>query len=386
MNPSSSGTTKPIAMFPSPHRQSGAPQQQPPPLSRYGSAPGSLLTSLADSVVGAADYHHHHHHGGGSEGFMGRFFSGESSSLTSESSCKASASAAAAAASPPDLEPFRAKESGPQRSYGAIEISLGDLTGAGNSKGGGGGDGGSVGGGNPLVRHSSSPAGFFSQLMGENVTRDPGNYSRAGPDGVHAMANRRLKSQLSFSRQSTLSQISEIDISEMGNSIGGSSHSDEVAGKVGHSYISSGFSLGSWDDTNSIMFSAPSSKRAKDNNEEIIASLSNIESQFSLPRTALEMATVEKYLQIQQDQVPFKVRAKRGCATHPRSIAERERRTRISEKLRKLQELVPNMDKQTSTADMLDLAVQHIKGLQSQVQILAQERENCTCGSKQDKN
>ena len=47
----------------------------------------------------------------------------------------------------------------------------------------------------------------------------------------------------------------------------------------------------------------------------------------------------------QQDQVAFKVRAKRGCATHPRSIAERERRTRISEKLRKLQDLVPNMDK-----------------------------------------
>lgn len=93
-----------------------------------------------------------------------------------------------------------------------------------------------------------------------------------------------------------------------------------------------------------------------------------------------------------------------------------ERRTRISEKLRKLQALVPNMDKvcairvffhvytspclnffvrqqssgywvgvqlmiflicssyklmwqQTSTSDMLDLAVDHIKGLQSQLQV-----------------
>lgn len=36
-----------------------------------------------------------------------------------------------------------------------------------------------------------------------------------------------------------------------------------------------------------------------------------------------EMAGVEKYLQMQHDQVPFRVRAKRGCATHPRSIAER---------------------------------------------------------------
>jgi len=32
---------------------------------------------------------------------------------------------------------------------------------------------------------------------------------------------------------------------------------------------------------------------------------------------------MDKYMQMQQDQVPFRVRAKRGCATHPRSIAER---------------------------------------------------------------
>lgn len=35
------------------------------------------------------------------------------------------------------------------------------------------------------------------------------------------------------------------------------------------------------------------------------------------------MATVEKLLQIPEDSVPCKIRAKRGCATHPRSIAER---------------------------------------------------------------
>ncbi|GMN71671.1 hypothetical protein TIFTF001_054141 [Ficus carica] len=80
------------------------------------------------------------------------------------------------------------------------------------------------------------------------------------------------------------------------------------------------------------------------------------------------MAAVENLLHIPEDSVPCKIRAKRGCATHPRSIAERERRTRISGKLKKLQELVPNMDKQTSYSDMLDLAVQHIKGLQNQVQ------------------
>jgi len=34
------------------------------------------------------------------------------------------------------------------------------------------------------------------------------------------------------------------------------------------------------------------------------------------------MAAIEKFLQF-QDAVPCKIRAKRGCATHPRSIAER---------------------------------------------------------------
>ena len=43
---------------------------------------------------------------------------------------------------------------------------------------------------------------------------------------------------------------------------------------------------------------------------------------LSLPNTSAEMAVIEKLLHF-QDTVPFKVRAKRGCATHPRSIAER---------------------------------------------------------------
>lgn len=43
---------------------------------------------------------------------------------------------------------------------------------------------------------------------------------------------------------------------------------------------------------------------------------------LSLPKTSAEMATMEKLLHL-QDSVPCKIRAKRGCATHPRSIAER---------------------------------------------------------------
>lgn len=111
--------------------------------------------------------------------------------------------------------------------------------------------------------------------------------------------------------------------------------------------------------------------------------------QFGMPHSALEMASMDRFMHIPEDSVPCKIRAKRGCATHPRSIAERvsdqasilqvpevvaiikerkiykhsyiysfiwlgyvsyviymqERRTRISGKLKKLQDLVPNMDK-----------------------------------------
>ncbi|XVF73990.1 hypothetical protein PTKIN_Ptkin13bG0026000 [Pterospermum kingtungense] len=77
--------------------------------------------------------------------------------------------------------------------------------------------------------------------------------------------------------------------------------------------------------------------------------------------------------------VPCRVRAKRGFATHPRSIAERVRRTRISDRIRKLQELVPNMDKQTNTADMLEEAVEYVKYLQRQIQELTELQRKCIC-------
>ncbi|XP_020089401.1 transcription factor bHLH128-like isoform X1 [Ananas comosus] len=226
--------------------------------------------------------------------------------------------------------------------------------------------GGAGGGGRAaLVRHSSSPAGLLSHLGVDHAgPRGIGSYSQTGTEFVQAMmASQKLRPQWSFSRQDSLSQIAEMSIPDIGES-------------------SNDFSITSWDDTNSFMFSAPSSKRAKDNNAEIITSMSNLDSQIGLQGTSLEISGMENYLQIQEDSVACKLRAKRGCATHPRSIAERERRIRISKRLRKLQDLVPNMDKQTSTSDMLDLAVQYIKDLQSQVQKLNEEQANCTCSSK----
>lgn len=43
---------------------------------------------------------------------------------------------------------------------------------------------------------------------------------------------------------------------------------------------------------------------------------------LSLPKTPADIAAMEKLLHF-QDTIPCKIRAKRGCATHPRSIAER---------------------------------------------------------------
>ncbi|CAH9108786.1 unnamed protein product [Cuscuta europaea] len=143
--------------------------------------------------------------------------------------------------------------------------------------------------------------------------------------------------------------------------------------------------MGSWreNEIQPVMCSVTPFSQAKNINCDIVGGLAEMETQlqFGMPHEALlEMETMDSYLHIPEDSVPCKVRAKRGCATHPRSIAERERRTRISGKLKKLQDLVPNMDKQTSYADMLDFAVQHIKSLQEKLQELNKDREQCTCG------
>lgn len=86
------------------------------------------------------------------------------------------------------------------------------------------------------------------------------------------------------------------------------------------------------------------------------------------------------------DAVLCKSRAKRGCATHPRSIAERVRRMKISERIKKLQDLVPNLDKQAHTADMLDEVVEYVKLLQRQVEELSKHSSECngTCQKQEN--
>ncbi|XP_074575408.1 transcription factor UNE12-like [Curcuma longa] len=68
-----------------------------------------------------------------------------------------------------------------------------------------------------------------------------------------------------------------------------------------------------------------------------------------------------------------KVRARRGQATDPHSIAERLRRERIAERIRALQDLVPNINK-TDRAAMLDEILDYVKFLRLQVKVLSMSR------------
>ncbi|KAI3946601.1 hypothetical protein MKX01_014459 [Papaver californicum] len=321
------------------HRQPGVG------LARYVSAPGSFISNMVDSVLGGSgneDYsngsqNHHITHQHQQQNQLHHYFSNGSSTMSSNIE-----------SSQTDLKPIFQTDSRVYNNGNATTTTTTTTT----SSGGGlqrsydMNQVASVAGNSSLLRHSSSPAGFFNNLMVDNgfsISNGVGGYTKAGNNTI---GHGRLKTQLSFT-QDSLSQISEV-----GESVAGGS-SDE------------GFTVSTWDDV--INFSNTANKRAKNNNGDIM-NMSDLESQslFNHPR-------------YQSDSVQFKTRARRGFATHPRSIAERDRRGRISVNMRKLEELVPNVDKQTSNADMLDLAVQHIKGLQGDIQKLNKDLEGCTC-------
>ncbi|GAA0183819.1 basic helix-loop-helix transcription factor [Lithospermum erythrorhizon] len=196
-------------------------------------------------------------------------------------------------------------------------------------------------------------------------------------------------SGLSSSSLGMLSRISESENENYGVGTGADDEENLGNGNGDNDqFYSSSYPFGAWND--SLNFEENLTgiiKREVDDGVKSFGDLQTTEvinrppmlsHHLSLPKTSSEMAAVEKVLQF-QDTIPCKIRAKRGCATHPRSIAERVRRTKISERMRKLQDLVPNMDKQTNTADMLDLAVEYIKDLQQQHKNLADARSNCTC-------
>ncbi|PSR90217.1 Transcription factor bHLH130 like [Actinidia chinensis var. chinensis] len=261
---------------------------------------------------------------------------------------------------------------------------------------------GSGGGNSNLIRQSSSPAGFFSHINMDNGyggMRGTGNFG--GGSGTNTEASfpspTRLKGQMDFSSGKTSSSVRMTPILE------NRSKNSEISGPGDGSFgeglrndrgYVTGFPIGSWDDSAIFSDNFP----IEDDDDRKTFSVMNpsenqnteggnrpptvLSHHLSLPTSSAELSAMEKLLHF-QDSVPCKIRAKRGFATHPRSIAERVRRTRISERMRKLQELVPNMDKQTNTADMLDLAVDYIKDLQNEVKTLLDNRARCTCSNKQ---
>ncbi|PWZ15798.1 Transcription factor bHLH66 [Zea mays] len=78
-----------------------------------------------------------------------------------------------------------------------------------------------------------------------------------------------------------------------------------------------------------------------------------------------------------------RVRARRGQATDPHSIAERLRRERIAERMNALQELVSNANK-TDKASMLDEIIDYVKFLQ--LQVLSMSRLGGAARSRQGRD
>lgn len=68
--------------------------------------------------------------------------------------------------------------------------------------------------------------------------------------------------------------------------------------------------------------------------------------------------------------------AKRSRAAEVHNLSERRRRDRINEKMRALQELIPNCNK-VDKASMLEEAIEYLKALQMQVQIMSMSSSLC---------
>ncbi|XP_019240993.1 PREDICTED: transcription factor bHLH130-like isoform X2 [Nicotiana attenuata] len=233
----------------------------------------------------------------------------------------------------------------------------------------GGRVGAGAGGGNTnLTRYNSSPAGFFDLISIENeygAMRGVGSYGTGANATTETSLStpKRFKTQVGISSgkppaspglMTPISEIGDKVVEE--KSIGDEHKNDE-------SCITD-FPIPSWEDSHIL---SDDFLKAEDIEIEPFSNVNASDNQNSeglsrLPiplshHLSLPTSTLEKLL---QDSTPLNVRAKRGCATHPRSIAER----------------------QTNTADMLDFAVDYIKELEKQVKILAEKRAKCTCTNK----
>ncbi|KAG6467952.1 hypothetical protein ZIOFF_072517 [Zingiber officinale] len=78
----------------------------------------------------------------------------------------------------------------------------------------------------------------------------------------------------------------------------------------------------------------------------------------------------DEYADIRKPPTGRGERTKRGRAAEVHNLSERRRRNRINEKMRALQELIPNCNK-VDKASMLEEAIEYLKTLQMQVQIMS---------------
>ncbi|XP_034583656.1 uncharacterized protein [Setaria viridis] len=340
------------AAQPQPTRTPPPPQMSSPGLLRYRSAPSTLLGEVMcgdQEFPGAAGHGPDH---AAADSVLARFLAGHHPEIPD---CKPPRPVAAAHFME-DAASMAASQQQQQLMYQSQQ-QMAAMEGLYRSVSSGCTEpGATVGAGNSLLRQSSSPAGFLNHL---NMDNGYGNMLRAGMAGAggfrNGVSDARLKGQLSFSSRqgSVMSQISEVGSEELD---GGSS--PEAAGSNGaprsYSGIPGGYPMGAWPDESSPTSSGAKRPRDSGGPAPQNGQRQPLAPQLSVPGgsngtgkpASAEMAAIEKFLQF-QDAVPCKIRAKRGCATHPRSIAERVRRTKISERIRKLQELVPNMEKVT---------------------------------------
>ncbi|KAF5731355.1 transcription factor PIF4-like isoform X1 [Tripterygium wilfordii] len=86
------------------------------------------------------------------------------------------------------------------------------------------------------------------------------------------------------------------------------------------------------------------------------------ESECQSEAAELESATGSKYAR-------KSISARRNRAAEVHNLSERRRRDRINEKMKALQELIPNCNK-TDKASMLDEAIEYLKSLQLQLQVM----------------
>ncbi|CAI9106590.1 OLC1v1005783C5 [Oldenlandia corymbosa var. corymbosa] len=218
----------------------------------------------------------------------------------------------------------------------------------------------SGGGNSNLQRYNSSPAGWFANINVENefgAMRGLGNFGAGNMANAEASVSSasRIHGRMEFPSSQTTPSGLMPPISEFGNTSTGQTKPGDTSfpgNQKNDSDYTTGFPVPSWDDSALLSDSFlkelgddPDDNKALSNvknNEAPSRPPTRLSHHLSLPKTSDEFSAMEALM---QDSVLCKLRAKRGCATHPRSIAERVRRTKISDRMKKLQEIVPNMDK-----------------------------------------